>query len=182
MLIFGLRNVAGAMQRCHAKELFLVRTHVAVIAALMVLTLAYRPLSAGTSMEKHDKSISGPLPAKVSGLGYQPIPTAEPGELIQLETIQFEPGTSRSLSAVPVPMSDFALASKFGSPEAGSHPTTLNLYKVDDRAQGDSFLMAWCGNDGSHACVFSIFNISVDHAGNGGLGLRMHTFLSHQRR
>jgi hypothetical protein len=59
-------------------------------------------------------------------LGYQANQTAEFGGLIQ-----FDPGTSRSLTGATAVMSDWALASTYGSTDPGwFHPITLNLYDV----------------------------------------------------
>ena len=90
-----------------------------------VLALAAQPGFAGSLI--YD-SIQNPPPPNVSSLGYQATQTAEFGELIQ-----FEPGTSRNLWAVTVLMSDWALASTYGSTDPGwYHPLTLNLYNIDN--------------------------------------------------
>ena len=71
-------------------------------------------------------SIPGPLPPNIVSLGYQATQTAEFGGLVQLD-----PGTSRGLSTVTAVMSDWALASTYGSSDPGwYHPITLNLYNV----------------------------------------------------
>lgn len=91
----------------------------------MLLTVAHRPVLAGTLMYN---DIPGMLPGNVPSLGYQATQSAEFGELIQ-----FEPGTSRNLWAVTAVMSDWALASTYLSTDSGwSHPITLNLYSVDN--------------------------------------------------
>jgi hypothetical protein len=72
-------------------------------------------------------NIPGPLPPNVPSLGYQAQQTAEFGDLIQFA------GTIRSLTTVTLVMSDFALASDYGSSSpTWSHPITLNLYNVDN--------------------------------------------------
>ena len=70
--------------------------------------------------------IPGPLPPNVPSLGYQANQTAEFGDLIQFA------GTNRLLNTVTVVMSDWALASTYGSMNATwNHPLTLNLYNVN---------------------------------------------------
>ena len=97
---------------------------VVIFGAFLLLTFAQRPVFAGTGM--YD-DIPAPLPFNVPSLGYQANQTAEFGELVQ-----FAAGTSRSVSSVTAVMSDWALASTYGSTDAGwSHPITLNLYNVD---------------------------------------------------
>src|SRR4051812_16082542 len=72
-------------------------------------------------------SIPGPLPPNVTSLGYQATQTAEFGGLIQFY------GLERDLGTVTVAMSDWALASQFGSVDpTWNHPITLNLYNVDN--------------------------------------------------
>jgi hypothetical protein len=73
-------------------------------------------------------SIPGPpLPPNVPSLGYEATQTAEFGGLIQFY------GLERDLGTVTVAMSDWALASQFGSADpTWNHPLTLNLYNVDN--------------------------------------------------
>ena len=96
-----------------------------IFGALVLSTAALLPVSAATLMYEN---IPAPLPPNVPSLGYQATQTAEFGDLIQ-----FAPGTPRSLSTVTALMSDWALASTYGSSDAGwSVPITLNLYNVDN--------------------------------------------------
>jgi hypothetical protein len=71
-------------------------------------------------------SIPAPLPPNVPSVGYQATQTAEFGDLIQFG------GTGRALTHVTLVMSDWALASTYGSTNpTWSHPITLNLYNVN---------------------------------------------------
>jgi hypothetical protein len=101
-----------------------MQKHLLHFGIVVALSLCVRPILAGSLL--YD-SISGPVPPNVPSLGYQATQTAEFGDLIQ-----FAPGTSRSLWAVTAVMSDWALASTYGSTEPGwYHPITLNLYGVN---------------------------------------------------
>jgi len=72
-------------------------------------------------------SISGPVPPNVPSLGYQATQTSEFGDLIAFD------GTARDLDHVTVLMSDWALASTYGSlSPTWDYPLTLNLYNVDN--------------------------------------------------
>ena len=67
------------------------------------------------------------LPPNVVSLGYQATQTDQFGDLIQFA------GSDRSLTTVTLVMSDWALASTYGSMSATwSHPITLTLYNVDN--------------------------------------------------
>ena len=83
------------------------------------------PASAATAVAYN--SIPAPLPPNVPSLGYQANQTAEFGDLIQFA------GTNRTLGAVTLVMSDWALASDYGSSSpTWSYPLTLNLYNVNN--------------------------------------------------
>jgi hypothetical protein len=72
-------------------------------------------------------NIPAPLPPNVPSLGYQATQTAEFGGLIQFA------GSGRGLTQVTLVMSDWALASTYGSlSPTWNHPITLNLYNVDN--------------------------------------------------
>jgi hypothetical protein len=72
-------------------------------------------------------SIGSPVPPNVPSLGYQATQTAEFGNIIVFD------GTGRQLDHVTVLMSDWALASTYGSlSPIWDHPLTLNLYNVDN--------------------------------------------------
>jgi len=91
----------------------------------IALSIGALPAFAGSLL--YD-SIPDPLPPNVPSLGYRATQTAEFGDLIQ-----FDPGTSRGLLSVTALMSDWAMASTYGSPDPGwYHPLTLNLYNVDN--------------------------------------------------
>jgi hypothetical protein len=91
---------------------------VALYAALFTL-----PITAGTIYN----SIPDPLPPNVPSLGYQATQTSEFGNLIAFD------GTSRELTSVTVLMSDWALASTYGSSDpTWDYPLTFNLYNVDN--------------------------------------------------
>jgi hypothetical protein len=91
---------------------------------LSLILLAAHSAFAGSML--YD-AIPDPVPYNLPSLGYQATQTAEFGGLIQ-----FEPGTSRNVWTVNVLLSDWALASTYGSTDPGwFHPITLNLYNVD---------------------------------------------------
>jgi hypothetical protein len=72
-------------------------------------------------------TVPAPLPPNVPSLGYQANQTSEFGDLIQFG------GTSRTLTQVTLVMSDWALASTYGSMNpTWDHPIMLNLYTVDN--------------------------------------------------
>jgi hypothetical protein len=71
-------------------------------------------------------SVPAPLPPNVPSLGYQATQTAEFGDLIQFG------GTGRTLTQIKLVMSDWALASTYGSMSpTWNHPITLNLYNLN---------------------------------------------------
>ncbi|HEY6331651.1 MAG TPA: hypothetical protein VI756_20160 [Blastocatellia bacterium] len=83
------------------------------------------PASAATAVAYN--SIPAPLPPNIPSLGYQANQTAEFGDLIQFA------GTNRTLTTVTLVMSDWAVASDFGSSSpTWSYPLTLNLYSVNN--------------------------------------------------
>ena len=95
---------------------------IAAGAALYAAILAV-PASAGVIYD----SIPGPVPPNVPSLGYQATQTSEFGNLIAFD------GTGRDLDHVTVLMSDWALASTYGSlSPTWDYPLTLNLYNVDN--------------------------------------------------
>lgn len=72
-------------------------------------------------------SVPAPLAPNYPSLGFQATGTAELGDLIQFA------GTTRTLSSVTILLSDWAIASDYGSSSpTWSHPITLNLYNVDN--------------------------------------------------
>jgi hypothetical protein len=72
-------------------------------------------------------STPAPLPPNVPSLGYQATQTSEFGDLVQFG------GGGRALTQVTLVMSDWALASTYGSMSpTWNHPITLNLYNVDN--------------------------------------------------
>jgi hypothetical protein len=72
-------------------------------------------------------SIPSPQPPNVVSLGYEATSAAEFGDLINFA------GTDRVLSHVTVLMSDWALASTYGSTNpTWAHPLTFSLYNVDN--------------------------------------------------
>ena len=76
-----------------------------------------------------DASVT-PLPGNVPSLGFQANQTAEFGDAIHLS------GTNRMLQSATVTMSDWALASTYGSTSATwTHPITFNVYTVDAAGQ-----------------------------------------------
>jgi hypothetical protein len=93
------------------------------ISALLVAT-AFTVSAKGATI--YD-SIPAPLPPNVPSLGYQATQTAEFGDLIQFG------GTGRALTQITLVMSDWALASTYGSTSpTWNHPITLTLYNVDN--------------------------------------------------
>jgi hypothetical protein len=97
-------------------------TRLAASAVLYAATLAL-PASAGVIYN----SIPTSLPPNVPSLGYQATQTSEFGDLIAFA------GTGRQLDYVTVLMSDWALASTYGSSSpTWDYPLTLNLYNVDN--------------------------------------------------
>src|ERR1017187_2328011 len=87
--------------------------------ALIALTAASAPAAVLYS------SIPSPLPPNVPSLGYEADSTAEFGGLIQFV------GGSRSVSSATVVMSDWALASDYGSTQPGFNQLlTLTIYSV----------------------------------------------------
>jgi hypothetical protein len=94
----------------------------AAVAALYAVLLTL-PAAAGTIYD----TIPSPLPPNVPSLGYQATQTSEFGNLISFG------GTGRELTDVTVLMSDWALASTYGSlSPTWDYPLTLNLYNVDN--------------------------------------------------
>ena len=82
------------------------------------------PPPSGTTIYNN---IPGPLPPNVPSLGYQANQTSEFGDLIQFA------GTRRVLTQVTLVMSDWSLASTYGSlSPTWNHPITLNLYNVNN--------------------------------------------------
>lgn len=72
-------------------------------------------------------STPAPLPPNIPSVGYQATQTAEFGDLIQFG------GTGRTLTQITLVMSDWALASTYGSSSpTWNHPITLTLYNVDN--------------------------------------------------
>jgi len=68
-----------------------------------------------------------PLPGNLPSVGFQATQTAEFGDLVQLA------GTNRVLRSATVTMSDWALASTYGSTSpTWTHPITFNVYNVDN--------------------------------------------------
>jgi len=102
--------------------------HTAAVDKARIRTAGQRtisPASSGTAVAYN--SIPAPLPPNVPSLGYQANQTAEFGDLIQFA------GTNRTLATVTLVMSDWALASDFGSSSpTWSYPLTLNLYNVNN--------------------------------------------------
>jgi hypothetical protein len=97
-------------------------SRIAVIATLYAALLTL-PATAGTIYD----SIPSTLPPNVPSLGYQATGTSEFGNLIDFG------GTGGELSDVTVLMSDWALASTYGSlSPTWDYPLTLNLYNVDN--------------------------------------------------
>lgn len=91
------------------------------VAALYAAFLTL-PATAGTIYD----SIPGALPPNIVSLGYQANGASEFGNLVAFD------GTDRQLSSVTVLMSDWALASTYGSlSPTWDYPLTLNLYNVD---------------------------------------------------
>jgi hypothetical protein len=81
----------------------------------------------GSTIYNNINNAPGPLPPNVQSLGYQATQTSEFGDLISFA------GTDRSLTTVTLVMSDWALASTYGSMSpTWSHPITLNLYNVNN--------------------------------------------------
>lgn len=71
-------------------------------------------------------NIPGILPPNIVRLGYQANQTAEFGGLVRFDSSQ------RNLMAAVIVLSDWAMASTWGSTDPGwYHPITLNLYNVD---------------------------------------------------
>ncbi len=92
------------------------------VAALYSALLAL-PVTAGTIYD----NIPSPMPPNVPSLGYQANQVSEFGNLVAFG------GTDRQLSSVTVLMSDWALASTYGSLNpTWDYPLTLNLYNVDN--------------------------------------------------
>jgi hypothetical protein len=95
------------------------------LAAILLAATAV-PAAAVPSVPIYD-SIPAPLPPNVPSLGYQATQTSEFGDLIQFG------GASRALTQVTLVMSDWALASTYGSSSpTWNHPISLNLYNVDN--------------------------------------------------
>lgn len=95
--------------------------------ALAALALGAATFTASLQGATIYNNIPGPLPPNVSSLGYQANQTAQFGDLITFA------GTDRSLTTVTLIMSDWALASTYGSMSpTWSHPITLNLFNVDN--------------------------------------------------
>lgn len=102
-----------------------VQTSVSRRAAVATLyaALLTLPATAGTIYD----SIPGPLPPNVVSLGYEANQIAEFGNAVAFG------GTDRQLSSVTVLMSDWALASTYGSLNpTWDYPLTLNLYNIDN--------------------------------------------------
>ncbi len=92
------------------------------VTTLYAVLLAL-PATAGTIYD----SIPGPQPPNVPSLGYEATQTSEFGNLIVFD------GPSRDLTSVTVLMSDWALASTYGSSSpTWDYPLTLNLYNVNN--------------------------------------------------
>jgi hypothetical protein len=101
-----------------------MKKHLLSFGISLAFSIGAHPVFAGSLLYN---SIPDPLPPNVPSLGYQATQTAEFGDLIQ-----FDPGTSRGLWSVTALMSDWAVASTYGSTDPGwYHPITLNLYNVD---------------------------------------------------
>jgi hypothetical protein len=97
-------------------------TRLAASATLYAAILAL-PASGGVIYN----SIPTPIPPNVPSLGYQATQTSEFGDLIAFD------GTGRQLDRVTVLLSDWALASTYGSSSpTWDYPLTLNLYNVDN--------------------------------------------------
>jgi hypothetical protein len=80
-------------------------------------------------------SIPSPQPGNVPSVGYQATQTAEFGNLIDFA------GTYRDLTSVTVLMSDWALASTYGSSSATwDQALTFNLYSVDNSGEPGSVI------------------------------------------
>ncbi len=94
----------------------------ALVAALYA-TLLTLPAMGGVIYD----SIPSPQPPNVASWGYEATSTSEFGGLINFA------GTYRDLTKVTVLMSDWALASTYGSLNpTWEHPLTFNLYNVDN--------------------------------------------------
>jgi hypothetical protein len=94
-----------------------------LFASAMLCAASFNASAQGAAIYQ---SAPVPLPPNVPSLGYQATQTAEFGNLIEFG------GTGRALGAVTLVMSDWALASDYGSSNpTWSHPITLNLYDVD---------------------------------------------------
>ncbi len=80
---------------------------------------------AGPTAVVFDASVT-PLPGNIPSQGYQATQTAELGDAVELS------GTNRVLQTATVTMSDWALASTYGSSSpTWTHPITFNVYNVD---------------------------------------------------
>jgi PEP-CTERM motif len=97
------------------------------LAALALGVAIFTTPIQGSTIYNNINNAPGALPPNVQSLGYQATQTAQFGDLIQFA------GTDRSLTTVTVLMSDWALASDFGSMSpTWNMPLTLNLFNVDN--------------------------------------------------